>query len=610
MGDEDASREEPVVEPEQRDLAWYAATLDEVASKESRYLTVLEFRRRLGYAGLGDIPDDAPDLARAASWAFEYHVDITEVDGSRRARIVPKHDFGDRTDPPEVADIDQSIIEIWRGLLEKVNSSSARARLAHLLFERKEGKPIDFAHVAVSSYLESAEHWGEGLDALHDLRVATRIARAINDSASVDKSLARTLDLAQKHLDEEDPPAGVVLGALEHAIGEPSCPDRVDSILEAATSAWSDANRIDQSLSLLLRRCNDDSCRKAVWVRRVEAFVDEAESAESAIMRATRREQALELAEQSGDNELRKRAAVLLQDVRNETLEFIQISTSSLRYEEEVKAVRDSFIVGDNWSQALVSYGLAGPLSGDLAFNTNLVQSIHNEHPLTSLFPTQLMGPDNMPILTATTPEEKFEYDLARHEVQMISSYIRPLVSAFHEIPNRFGVPKTGELKGFLETWPGIPQGVVGSIVRAMQRAWSGDGEGAAYTLLPRIEAQIRENILQVGQGMYRLQKTHSPGQYPGLGAMLPIFGENYQIGESRLRFLKTTLTYSGGLNLRNVMLHGLQGDGRNIAEAALLIHSALMIGSVGPIASDPVADESNGDGASAESESSAGRKA
>ena len=60
------------------------------------------------------------------------------------------------------------------------------------------------------------------------------------------------------------------------------------------------------------------------------------------------------------------------------------------------------------------------------------------------------------------------------------------------------------------------------SLARSFIRHFTGDFEGAAYTVTPKIEALARSVALACGLPLYRTQRQKSPGQYPGLGALLP----------------------------------------------------------------------------------------
>lgn len=302
----------------------------------------------------------------------------------------------------------------------------------------------------------------------------------------------------------------------------------------------------------------------------------------SAILRATRRQTALQLAIESGLQKLREQAASALQEGRKEQLEFVHISSTSIRFDEEFNSLRDSFARGDSWRQALVTFGTQSPISGDAGTNRQIVRNQHQEHPLAFLFPQTIYGADNLPIIIGATGDQAEEISLVRQELYMIGLNLRPFTAAWLEIPDRFGIPDQQELADFLSSWPGMDKSLVGSLVRSMLCSWGGDGEGAAFTLAPRVEQQARYLVVNANAGIYRLQREKSPGQYPGLGYLLPIIPRFYDLDESRLRFLTTTLCHAAGFNLRNSMLHGFT-DIEGPAEAVLLIHCILMLGALRP---------------------------
>lgn len=104
---------------------------------------------------------------------------------------------------------------------------------------------------------------------------------------------------------------------------------------------------------------------------------------------------------------------------------------------------------------------------------------------------------------------------------------------------------------------------------------------------MPRIETLVRNLVLRTDRGIYRLQVEHKPGQYPGLGNLLPILEDDYALPESVARFLSAVLRHPGGLNVRNLMLHGYVDD-PGVGGAALLLHTALGIATIRPPVEDP----------------------
>lgn len=553
-----------------------AAIMDRASRERSKYMMALEAREALGLSLIEGLPDQLPWLERATVWALEYHVETVDAQGRRRVRLAPAHEHDDGADPPTPGDVPELVAEVWQTLLGLVTQPPALARLHHLLFERGGPARREHARSAAVAYIASAQDWERGLDAVQDLTAATRLARAVGDTDLTAESLAAASALVAQLLEQDDPPAGIVVRALRHLVGEPGCPPDVDELLERAAGAWPDANRKDGALKLMLERCPDDEARRQVWRRRVAVFTEDAAAA-SGIIRAVRLQQALGLAEASGDKELRQQAAAALQTVRRDDLALMSFSATSRLYEEEFEQQVTAVSAGNSWQQSLITFAEWPPLSGDTERNRDLIRRRQAEHPLSALFPTQLLGPEGLPAYTGTSEEDRFDVDLVRWETDLTEQWLPIVAAALHEIPRRHGLPDLKDISSFLAGWPAVDGPLAPALARALLRYWTGDSEGAAYTVLPRIESIIRALVLSTARGVYRLQREHKPGQYAGLGQLLPILPEEFGLDESRTRFLDALLRHPAGLNLRNNMLHGFVGDpGPGIA--ATLLHAALFL--------------------------------
>lgn len=560
-----------------RALSALAAVLDRASRERSKYMMALQAREALGLSMVEELPDELPWPERATVWALEYHVETVDSQGRRRVRLAPAHEHDDGSDPPPPGNVPEPAVEVWRALLDLVAQAPARARLHHLLFERGGPTKREHAQSAASAYIASAQDWERGLDAVQDLTAATRLARAVGDQDLAAESLAAVEALVTRRLDEADPPAGIVLRALRHLVGEPDCPPTVDGLLERAAATWPEGNRKDGALALMLERCPDEEARKQVWRRRVAVLTEEAAAASSGIMRAVRLQQSLGLAEASGDRDLRQDAAAALQRVQRDDLELMSFSATSRRYEEEFEQQVAAVSAGDSWQQSLITFAMWPPLSGDTERNRDLIRRQQAEHPLAALFPTHLLGPEGLPAYTGTSEEDRFDIDLVQWETELTRHWLPVVADALHEIPRRHGLPDLQEISEFLARWPAGDGPLAPALARALLRYWTGDSEGAAYTVLPRIESIVRGLVLATDRGVYRLQREHTPGQYAGLGQLLPILQEEYKQDESRTRFLAGLLRHPAGLNLRNLMLHGFVGDpGPGVAAA--LLHVALSL--------------------------------
>ena len=321
----------------------------------------MEARAALGLSLVEDLPDLAlPELATV--WAMEYHLETVDDQGRRRVRLAPAHEHDEGSDPPSPSAVTEPVVVVWRALLELVTQPAALARLHHLLFERGGPGRREHARAAAVAYIAAAQDWDRGLDAVQDLSAATRLARAVGDQDLAADSLAAVSALVVRRLGEDDPPAGIIFRALRHLVGEPDCPLEVDELLEQAVDAWADANRKDGALALMLKRCQGDDARRRIWRRRVSVFTSDAASAKSGIMRAVRLQQALMLAEESGDRDLRQAAAAALQAVQRDDLGLMSFSATSRRYEEEFEQQVTACSAGDSWQQSLVTFATLPPL--------------------------------------------------------------------------------------------------------------------------------------------------------------------------------------------------------------------------------------------------------
>ncbi|HVF04274.1 MAG TPA: hypothetical protein VNA20_05495 [Frankiaceae bacterium] len=570
------------IPPPARDIESLAGVLDEAARHRRHYPMATAGREALGLPVGGELPVGLPMPERAVLWALDYHVETVDAQGQRRVRLAPAHESDDgSSDPPSVARVDIEVVEVWRALLDLVNEPAARARLHHLLFERGGPEVMRHGSAGAEAYFAAAAVCERPMDAVQDLTAATRLARAVGHPDLLQNSLEQMADLTERLLGEVEPPAGPVIAALRYMVGEPGCPDRVDDLLDRASTSWPDPNRTDRVLAVLLDRCATPDDRTAVWRRRVAVFTADADAATSKIMRATRLQQALQRADRSGDRELRRETAALLQTVRHDELEMMTFTATSRRYDEEFEQLVDFVIGGQDWQRALITFAMCGPLTADPDRNRERIRAQHAEFPLAAYFPTELLGPDGLPSYQGTSEQDRFDVDLTQWEAELITQWARVLGPALHAIPERHGLPSLEELVGFLLQWPGLEPVVAAAVARSLLRYWTGDSEGAAYTIVPRIEAIARTLTLGTERGMYRLQHEHVPGQFPPLGTLLPILQEEGVIDEAHLRFLAALLRHPAGLNLRNHMLHGFVGDVGGTVTAVLL-HAALYLGSRG----------------------------
>jgi len=567
---------------EARELRRLADLLDAAVRETSPYEARLAVRAALNLPAARELPEGLERPVLATAWAFDYHVDLLEEHGRRRVRLAPGLEHESGAEPPAPRDIPADIAALWRDLLDLVESEPVKARLHHLLFEVRGTGAAEHARSAARAYYNTAAHRERGFDALTDLAAAVRLGRAVADQEMVVNALRALTSLVERELALPAPKAGLVQRALRYLVGEPNRPAEVEGLLERAVNEVHDLTARDALLGIQLLTLNDDDSRRSLWRRRVDVYLEAAKTASSKMLRAVRLQQALERAEASGDRQLREEAAAALQQVRHDDLEMLSFSATSRLYDEEFQRLVDVIIAGEDWRQALVSFARSGPLSGDAASNRAYIKERHRLFPLAALFPTQILDADGLPVYSGVDEADRFDVDLVQWEAELVTAHARVVGAALHEIPRRHGLPSLQDLSAFLARWPAMHETLAAAVGRSLLRFWAGDSEGAAYTILPRIETLVRQLALRTEGGMYRLQRERTPGQYPGLGHLLPILEEEYKVPESRIRFLSALLRHPAGLNIRNLMAHGYLDD-PGPGYTAVLLHTALGLALLSP---------------------------
>lgn len=625
---------EPVHDPS--DVARVAATLDDISQQPSRWKRhqrahELFLSRPYGApaqppAKASQAEDDLeetlededvitaaalPLLERSAWAAMRYHVEIANDGAKERARMEPDMREPDgTTDPVDTDDLHPDVLHSWLALAGVATSSAARAQLGHLLFQAGASEGRTHAQNAIDGYLALAAGDARHTDKVHAARIAVRLARAVNDTSRYETALTQLGTVAENAITGSKPSVGAARDAFRTLISENAT--GTDALIELACAAWPRSEQTDMFLHLLLKVATDPADRDSIWARRVNNFIDIAEHTDRNIVRAMRLRQALEVAEQSGIRELRQRAAVLLQGVRHLDLGMMHISASRHQFEEHFEEVVAQLLQdrgageltpigdedagsdnGDNengedgedgrsgeerptWYRRLVNFANIEPPTGDPTSNRELIAMRQRLSPLSQIFPKQLQTPEGLPLYAAGSESEEFELDLVGWESELLTTWTPFCAEALQRVIAD-DMPTTEHLVASLTSDPVSPPQIAVQLAASFQRFWSGDGEGAVFITLPLIEALIRNAVIDSDHGIYRLQKNQQPGQYVGLGLLLPLYYDSYNIDEREQRFLTAMFNHPAGWNLRNLAMHGYLPNVSGQV-AALVLYAGLRV--------------------------------
>ncbi|MEU4918956.1 DUF4209 domain-containing protein [Streptomyces parvus] len=567
-----------------------AGAIDQAAQASSKFKSARALRETL----LSGTPIDVPvekisDIPiRATLWAFDYAVSVRSENNKQKAVIEPRfRGPSGETDPPQVANVSDEVVEVWHELTSKVSSPWGLARLNHLLFERRFGRPHEHAIAAAQNYLLSAKCWDLGLDRSKFLAVGLRIARSVNSKDQADLILCQLMDDARQELSAGDKRPGVFMRLIDSILSERTPPSGVDDLLVDAFAVYTDPFIRDEILRIKILRAPNLEAKNLLWGKLVQVWGEAADNSQG-LVRSTHLKKALECAEESQDRKLIERAAAKLQALRKEELGLATFTSSSSIDEAEIERLLAPVDGAGNWQHALLAlYQVYGPATGDLAKNRERMERHAQEFSLSRLFPKELIGGDGLPRYRPQSDEDRDAMDLAEQESYNLQSFAPILAMALSRISEKYGVPSESELAEFFAQTPLTDENLAYALARSFVRYWMGDAEGAAFTIIPRIETLVRNLVIAMDLGVYRVQRDQKPGQYPGLGYLLDIL-KDHGMDESWHRCVLTVCANpAGGWNIRNEVAHGFIVN-VGIPPAAVVLQVALYLWSLNCISDEP----------------------
>jgi hypothetical protein len=360
---------------------------------------------------------------------------------------------------------------------------------------------------------------------------------------------------------------------LLHALSDDraTVPELDGLLLQARVIFQGDVWHTEHIISLQLRQARGNSQAIAHLQREnVEGWIAEAEKS-SGLVRMAHLESAAQKAHDYGLTDLAAEVTRKLQATNPDELGLIRREFRIEIPDEEIERYLACFTDAPSWQNALERLVCIDPPTGNVASNRELVDQMSTEAPLHHLLTPKRIGGDGLPRFTASTDEQRDEWRLA--EQGRLSLDVRgPLVTeALRRIWSKWGPITEDELIAFLGQGGHVPQGMLRSLARSFPRHFTGDFEGAAYILMPKVEGLVRCIVVQCNMPVYVTQRRTKPGQYLGLGALLPVLA-SLGIDESWFRFLHTFFASVAGFNERNELLHGFIDDVGEVVSSLIIL--------------------------------------
>jgi hypothetical protein len=488
--------------------------------------------------------------------------------------------------PPDLPDVPDDVSTLWDRCSKVVTAPLSRARLHDLCFEGHWGDVGPHAFAAAEAHLDlAAKISGDALGQAKATEALAQVA-SLRRALSLERKTRRTdletsgqeafIAAIRRLLATEDFDVGHALVLVEAAIEENVSDDEIDDLLIRLRGEDRDVFFTARVIGeQIVRAAGDDAEKLRLQRELVERWIQEAESSDPA-RRVWHLTTAADAARNFGLSDLQAEITVKLQETSIEDHGLVRRRVEVPIDQAAAEAYVQEFVDKEDWREALLALLDGIPPSGGAPQNRAAADAMPTIAPLAASLPTTLLGADGLPRFTAVTEEDKAALRLSKQEL----SKIQILGSLTDEVLRRIGdkwapIPED-ELTQFLSESPHVRDAVAGSLARAFNYYFNDEFEAATYIATPRIESLVRDLVVLVNEPAYRLQRGRTPGQYAGLGALLPILVEQ-GMDESWVRYLQTLLSGVTGMNYRNDLLHGFVDDVHS-GNAALVLVAALFM--------------------------------
>ena len=528
------------------------------------------------------VPDGEEDCYRALVWAFGY--DLTrpeEIDRRDRERSAfgAMMEFAEGRMPPRLCEVPDKDVALWVDAFEAVDDPRARSRLGDLLWERRvEPRPDQRARDAARSLLVLCDDpdW-EPMEAAQGLVRALELARSVSDSDLIDQTATRMVRVIREEMAVDEHRPGIPFTLLESLISLQANhrPEAMEELIDLVEEKYrDDPFQVNTAIDLRCQLAAPDQARD-LRKRQILLWTERAREG-SGLQKLSFLRTALELAT---THHLRDEAEALrieLSEISDDELDLKEISAEVEIPREESEKFFAFFLEREDWRTSLGLFANHGPPGGEPDKLNDAVAEQMKNNPLQYLVTGIVLDPDlGIPIFESTDDESHVRAARAQHRVFAARLWGTFAVRILRDIEERFGRPGRDDLVAFFST-DLISTANAERIAEALELWWEGKFNLSASLLAPRIEAVIRDMASHLGLAIVWEPTSNKPGRARSLGVNLAAMRS--RIGTPGWHaYLVCLLTDSLGLNLRNVISHGLRPE-IGSDDAALLIHAACFL--------------------------------
>jgi hypothetical protein len=479
-------------------------------------------------------------------------------------------------------------VSLWRDIADRARHPAARARFNDLLFLRREGPGRQRAAAAAAAYLEGAESRQDtDLDATMFLVRAWELARRVGDWALAADVCEKLIRRADAELSGMSPHAGIALPMLAAAAAKPTrkqareapepaqYQESVSRLLETAFTVFHLGFQVSYVAEMMRGRAGDAADLERINRREVEAYLAQA-AATTGLARQSHLQDAARIARDRGFPDLVRQAAAELQAIPKKDLGLQKFSWSVRLPPGPGERFLNGFVAGTDWRDGLRFFLKTGCPTGDIAELRHEARDAARLTPFLSMTGRTLLSGEGLPRIASSADDDRTAQTLAFHPRIRAELQGRLLAEGLRRMAGRYGVPAELDLAILLSSGGLEDEPLALSLARSFRHYWAGDYEACVHVVVPKAEAAARALLIELDEGIYRIQAGKDPGQYPGLYALLSEL-EKLALDESWAYFLNWLFLGPFGMNIRNEIAHGFVTDTGPVY-AALVLRAASML--------------------------------
>ena len=490
--------------------------------------------------------------------------------------------------PPRISDVGADVVSLWRDIADRAHHPAARARFNDLLFLRREGPGRQRAATAAAAYLEGAESRQDtDLDVTMFLVRAWELARRVGDWALAAGVCEKLVERAGAELSGKAPRAGIALSMLAAAAAKPTrkqareAPESaqyqgsVGRLLEPAFTAFQGGFQVSYVAEIMRGRASDAAELERINRREVEAYLAQAASS-TGLARQSHLRDAARMARNRGFTDLVRQATAELQAIPVKDLGLKEFTWSVRLPSDRVERFLSGFVASTDWRDGLRFFLKTDCPTGDLAELRQEVRDAAKLTPFLSVTGRTLLSREGLPRIISSEDDDRAAQMQAVHARVRAELQGRVLAEGLRRMADRYGVPSELDLAILLSGGGQGDEPLALSLARGFRHYWAGDYQACVHVVVPKAEAAARALLVELDEGIYRIQAGKDPGQYPGLYILLDEL-EKLALDESWAYFLHWLFLGPFGMNMRNEIAHGFVTDVGPVY-AALVLRAASML--------------------------------